>query len=162
MAAWDAGIVVVTSAGNTGPDPMTIGVPGSVPYVITVGSMSDAFTTAIRRRLPEFLLRCRTHHRSVRQAGRHCPGGHLLGLMPPDSYMAQLHPEFHDGLDYFIMSGTSQAAAVASGVVALMLDDDPTLAADDVKCRLMSTTKPCGQGPEQARLQCLPAGSRSD
>ncbi len=37
MAAWQAGIVVVASAGNTGPEPMTIGVPGNVPYVITVG-----------------------------------------------------------------------------------------------------------------------------
>ena len=38
MAAWKAGIVVVVSAGNEGPDPMTIGVPGNVPYVITTGS----------------------------------------------------------------------------------------------------------------------------
>ena len=44
MAAWKAGIVVVASAGNTGPDPMTIGVPGNVPYVITVGAMSDNWT----------------------------------------------------------------------------------------------------------------------
>ena len=33
MAAWRAGIVVVASAGNRGPDAMTIGVPGNVPYV---------------------------------------------------------------------------------------------------------------------------------
>ena len=44
MAAWDAGIVVVTSSGNTGPDPRTIGVPGNVPYVITVGAMTDSYT----------------------------------------------------------------------------------------------------------------------
>ena len=30
MRAWQAGIVVVASAGNTGPDPMTVGVPGNV------------------------------------------------------------------------------------------------------------------------------------
>ena len=41
MAAWNAGIVVVTSAGNNGPDPMSVGVPGNVPYIITVGAMSD-------------------------------------------------------------------------------------------------------------------------
>ena len=35
---------VVASAGNTGPDPMTVGVPGNVPYVITAGAMSDNFT----------------------------------------------------------------------------------------------------------------------
>ena len=44
MRAWQAGIVVVASAGNTGPDAMTIGVPGNVPYVITVGAMSDNYT----------------------------------------------------------------------------------------------------------------------
>ena len=36
--------MVVASAGNSGPDPMTIGVPGNVPYVITVGAMSDDYT----------------------------------------------------------------------------------------------------------------------
>jgi serine protease AprX len=46
MKAWQAGIVVVASAGNTGPKPMTIGVPGNVPYVITVGAMTDNHTPA--------------------------------------------------------------------------------------------------------------------
>jgi subtilisin family serine protease len=41
MAAWQSGIVVVASAGNRGPEPMSIGVPGNVPYVITVGAMTD-------------------------------------------------------------------------------------------------------------------------
>ena len=36
MAAWRAGIVVVTAAGNEGPSAMTVDVPGNVPYVITV------------------------------------------------------------------------------------------------------------------------------
>ena len=44
MAAWRAGIVVVVSAGNEGPDPMTINVPGNVPYVITVGALTDSNT----------------------------------------------------------------------------------------------------------------------
>ena len=44
MAAWQAGIVVVASAGNSGPDPMTVGVPGNVPYIITVGAMTDNYT----------------------------------------------------------------------------------------------------------------------
>ena len=44
MKAWQAGIVVVASAGNTGPGPMTIGVPGNNPYVITVGAMTDNYT----------------------------------------------------------------------------------------------------------------------
>ncbi|HYM27377.1 MAG TPA: S8 family serine peptidase, partial [Steroidobacteraceae bacterium] len=38
MAAWAAGVVVVAAAGNRGPEPMTVGVPGNVPYVVTVGA----------------------------------------------------------------------------------------------------------------------------
>ena len=43
MAAWTSGIVVVVSAGNEGPSPMTIGVPGNNPYVITVGAVTDSY-----------------------------------------------------------------------------------------------------------------------
>src|SRR2546429_8352396 len=43
MAAWGAGIVVVAAAGNRGPQPMTINAPGNVPYVITVGAVTDAY-----------------------------------------------------------------------------------------------------------------------
>ena len=41
--------------------------------------------------------------------------------------------------NYFKLSGTSQAAAVVSGVAALMLAANPALTPDDVKCGLMST-----------------------
>ena len=44
MATWQAGIVVVAAAGNAGPAAMTIGVPGNVPYIITVGAMTDNYT----------------------------------------------------------------------------------------------------------------------
>ena len=44
MRVWQAGIVVVAAAGNAGPGPFTIGAPGNVPYVITVGAMSDNYT----------------------------------------------------------------------------------------------------------------------
>ena len=51
------GALVVASAGNTGPAPMTIGVPGNVPYVITVGAMSDGYgLLAALRMLPVFTL----------------------------------------------------------------------------------------------------------
>ncbi len=40
------------------------------------------------------------------------------------------------------MSGTSQAAAVTTGVVALMLQDDPSLTPDNVKCRLIAAARP--------------------
>jgi serine protease AprX len=44
MAAWKAGIVVVASAGNDGPEPLSVGVPGNTPYIITVGAFTDNYT----------------------------------------------------------------------------------------------------------------------
>ncbi|QIB66294.1 S8 family serine peptidase [Kineobactrum salinum] len=48
MRAWAAGITVVAAAGNEGPDAMTIGSPGNLPYLITVGAITDSWTTDSR------------------------------------------------------------------------------------------------------------------
>jgi len=140
MKAWQAGIVVVASAGNSGPDPMTIGVPGNVPYIITVGAMTDNYTASDSSddMVATFSAAGPTVEGFVKPEIV-APGGHLTGLMAFDTQIAQEHPEFHDGGRYFEMSGTSQAAGVVSGVVALMLEYDPTLTPDEVKCRLMDS-----------------------
>jgi serine protease AprX len=140
MKAWQAGIVVVASAGNSGPDPMTIGVPGNVPYIITVGAMTDNYTPSYSSddKLATFSAAGPTVEGFVKPEIV-APGGHLSGLMAFDTQIVQEHPEFHDGGRYFEMSGTSQAAGVVSGVVALMLTQDPSLTPDEVKCRLMDS-----------------------
>ena len=126
MAAWGAGIVVVTSAGNQGPDAMTIDVPGNVPYVITVGAISDSHTPDDPSDdvLTSFSAAGPTVEGFVKPEII-APGGHLSGLMDKHSTVAKAHPEFHDGEKYFTMSGTSQATAVVSGVIALMLESKP-------------------------------------
>lgn len=138
MKAWQAGIVVVASAGNTGPDPMTIGVPGNVPYIITVGAMTDDYTSSYYSddKLASFSSAGPTPEGFVKPDVL-APGGHLSGLMSFDSQLVTEHPEFHDGGRYFEMSGTSQAAGVVSGIAALILTDNPLLTPDQVKCRLM-------------------------
>ena len=74
MAAWKAGIVVVASAGNAGPEPMTIGAPGNVPYVITVWRHVRCLQPfRHRRRLRGVVLLGRTHHRRIRQTRDGCP-----------------------------------------------------------------------------------------
>jgi serine protease AprX len=142
MKAWQAGIVVVASAGNKGPDPMSIGVPGNVPYIITVGAMTDSYTETYFEddKLASFSSAGPTIESFIKPEIV-APGGHLSGLMAYDSNIVIEHPDFHDGGRYFEMSGTSQAAAVISGVVALMLNKDPLLTPDDVKCRLMDNAK---------------------
>lgn len=143
MRLWQAGIVVVASAGNTGPDAMTIGVPGNVPYIVTVGAMTDSYTPDDRSddRLTWFTAAGPTHEGFVKP-DLVAPGGHLRGVMPKDGYLSRTFPQFHDGKSYFAMSGTSQATAVVTGIVALMLQFDPDLTPDEVKFRLQAASRP--------------------
>lgn len=138
MRAWQAGIVVVVAAGNRGPAAMTVGVPGNVPYVISVGAMSDNGTAG--NLTDDFLTSFSSVGPTVEgfiKPEMVAPGGHLLGIVGPNTTLAQHYPQFREG-EYMTLSGTSQATAVTSGVAALMLQHDPSLTPDDVKCRLMS------------------------
>ncbi len=138
MKLWQAGIVVVASAGNSGPDPMTIGVPGNVPYIITVGAMTDDYTAFSYNddKVASFSAAGPTPEGFVKPDVI-APGGHISGLMSFDSQIVMEHPEYHDGGRYFEMSGTSQSAAVVSGVIALLLAEEPLLTPDQVKCRIL-------------------------
>ncbi|MCP4416149.1 MAG: S8 family serine peptidase [Chloroflexi bacterium] len=145
MKAWQAGIVVVASAGNINPadmTPMTIGVPGNIPYIITVGGMSDGYTPSDTT--DDYVMSFSAQGPTLEQFVKPdviAPGGHIRSYMSEDSHLATNHSQFYDEGNYFTMSGTSQSAAVVSGIVALMLEADPSLTPDDVKCRLMSTAR---------------------
>lgn len=147
MAVWQSGIVVVASAGNSGPDAMSIGVPGNVPYVITVGAMTDNVTPNnwADDTLASFSAAGPTFEAFLKPEIV-APGGHLRGLMEKGNKIATKRPQFHDGDSYYTMSGTSQAAAITSGVAALLLQAEPWLTPDQVKCKLMSTARPAIDG----------------
>jgi len=144
MKLWQAGIVVVASAGNFGPAAQTIAVPGNTPYVITVGAMTDNFTPndPTDDGITSFSSAGPTYEGFVKPDVV-APGGHLAAFM--DKALQALpsqHPQYGStDPNLFIMSGTSQAAAVTSGVVALMLQANPSLTPDQVKCRLITTTQ---------------------
>jgi serine protease AprX len=149
MRAWQAGIVVVTSAGNLGPEPMTVGVPGNLPYVITVGAMTDNYTPTDLSddKLATFSSAGPTVEGFIKPE-LVAPGGHMSGLMSLDSVIVTEHPDFHDGGRYYEMSGTSQATGVVSGVIALMLTADPGLTPDEVKCKLISGARAAMKGDD--------------
>ena len=142
MEAWRAGIVVVASAGNTGPDPLTIGVPGNVPYIVTVGAMTDSYTPGDTADdvITSFSAAGPTLEGHVKP-DLIAPGGHMMGMMSRGASLAAEYPQFHNGGKFFEMSGTSQASAVAAGVAALMIQLDPELTPDNVKCRLMASAR---------------------
>ena len=87
MAAWNAGIVVVAAAGNFGPGPMTIGVPGNVPYVITVGAVTDNYfpLQPSKYRLASFSSVGPTYEGFVKPEVV-AMGGHMRGLRPRQQY----------------------------------------------------------------------------
>lgn len=149
MKAWDAGIVVVTSAGNRGPVPMTITAPGNVPYVITVGAATDSFTpdNFSDDRMTTFSSQGPTFESFVKPEIVSW-GGHNIGKINGDLVkdLEKKHRKNNKGHDYYQVAGTSQAAAVISGTVALMLNLEPWLSPDTVKCRLMATANAVGNG----------------
>jgi serine protease AprX len=148
MRAWAAGIVVVAAAGNAGPNPQTITVPGNVPYVITVGAMTDNYTpwSPSKWRLASFSSTGPTYEGFVKPEVL-APGGHVIGTMPNNTYQSttlttEIFGSAVNPMTLFPLSGTSQAAAVTSGAVALMLQNDPSLTPDQVKCKLMASAQP--------------------
>ena len=143
MKAWAAGIVVVASAGNAGPGPFSVGVPANTPYVITVGAFTDNNTPEDFSDdfIPPFSAAGPTMDGFVKPDVI-APGAHIISVMKNTSYLAGQYPERNLPGNYFRMTGTSTAAAVASGVVALMLSAHPNLTPDQVKYRLTMTASP--------------------
>ncbi len=135
--AWRAGIVVVTSAGNSGAADGRLTNPANDPFVVAVGADDlngtpentddtiPAFSNLGNyRRKPDLVA----------------PGVHIQSLRVPGSYIDTQYAATGaiDGR-FFRGSGTSQAAAFVSGSVALMLQKTPALTPDQVKAVLTGT-----------------------
>ena len=119
---WDAGIVVVTAAGNDGPKNHTITTPGISRKVITVGSLESS------------------RYKSI---------SHYSGNGPTDSCI--IKPELVapgtnilscslSSSGYFTKSGTSMSTPIISGCIALLLESEPDLSPKEVKLRLYHST----------------------
>ena len=131
--AWQAGIVVVVAAGNDGLGQLRLGVPANDPYMIAVGGVEAVAPSAFA--IPSWA----TNGNGLRNPDVAAPGAHIESLRAPLSRVDLEHPEgFVDDVR-FRGSGSSQAAAVVSGAVALMLDANPSLTPDQVKAALRST-----------------------
>ncbi len=143
MRAWASGITVIAAAGNEGPDPMSIGSPGNLPYIITVGAVTDSWTPYDKDDdyIPDFSSRGPTPSAHIKP-DIVAPGGHITGLTRPGSSLTQQHPEYMLRTGELVMTGSSQAAAVVSGLAALLLQLEPDLSPDDIKCKLMSSAEP--------------------
>jgi serine protease AprX len=138
--AWDAGIVVVVAAGNSGGTSGTISKPGDDPFVITVGAVDDRETPGVDDdRLPNFSSRGPAPF-GIAKPDVVAPGARLISLRTAGSYVEE-HAGAGQlaGTPYRRGSGTSMATAVTSGAVALLLQRHPDWTPDRVKYALTST-----------------------
>jgi serine protease AprX len=69
------------------------------------------------------------------------PGMHVQGLRVPNSYIDANYPNGSIDGRYFRGSGTSEAAAITTGAVALILQKYPSATPDQVKALLTQTAR---------------------
>ena len=133
--AWDAGIVVVVAAGNDGRDSHTLASPAIDPFVIAVAAVEAG-------RDPKFTVPAwQSSGDGTRNPDVSAPGAHIVSLRDPLSRIDQEHPEGFVSDTLFKGSGSSQAAAVVTGAVALVRQAHPTWTPDQVKAALQLDTR---------------------
>jgi serine protease AprX len=135
--AWKRGIVVVAAAGNTGyqrgNNAPGLADPAYDPFVIAVGASDSRGTVATNDDAVASFSASSAGCGSCKNPDLVAPGAHLQGLRVANSWIDARHPEGLIDSRYFRGSGSSQAAAVMSGAVALVLQKHPTMSPDLVK-----------------------------
>ena len=139
---WKAGITVVVSAGNRGPGSGTIDKPADDPFVISVGAVDTKQTPLpLDDTVAPFSAVGPTAD-GLSKPDVVAPGISIVSTRDPNSMIDQMHPLARVGENYFKGSGTSQAAAIVSGIVALLSQLNPHLSPDQIKRVLMTTATP--------------------
>ncbi len=143
---WNAGVVVVTAAGNDGNSPGTITDPGNDPFVITVGSDTDQTTVGLNDDQVSAFSSSGPTADGITKPDVIAPGRSVISSRSPGSTIDVNNPNSEIGASYEKGSGTSFSTAIVSGVVALILQRSWQLNPNQVKYRLISTARPLNTG----------------
>jgi serine protease AprX len=156
LRAVRAGIVVVAAAGNFGLSPTgdprygSIASPGNAPWVLTVGA-SDDMGTPDRTDdvVAGFSSRGPAAIDGTPKPDLVAPGVRIESAADPASTLFLIQPRARAwgapravSQPYLRLSGTSMAAPVVTGTIALMLQADPELTPNAIKAILQFTAEP--------------------
>jgi serine protease AprX len=148
---WQEGIVVVVAAGNDGPRAGTVAKPADDPMVLSVGAYDDKGDANERNDvLAPWSSRGPTAAGTAKPE-LVAPGRTLVAVRSPGSAVEQENPKALVAPAYVKGSGTSQAAAVVSGLAALVVAARPELTPDQVKRVLTRSAAPLTSGQPGAR-----------
>ena len=141
-AAWFKGIVVVAAAGNRGSASDAVKyAPANDPYVISVGGVDDMGTDDQHDdKLADWSSRGLTQD-GFDKPEVTAPGAHITSLLAPNSAFKTLCPSCVVSNEYMKIGGTSMAAPMVAGAIALMLQEDPSLTPNEVKGAILETTR---------------------
>ncbi len=156
--AVDAGVVVVTAAGNLGKNRDGqvqyggITAPGNAPWVLTVGAYSHEGTISrLDDVMATYSSRGPTAVDFEAKPDVVAPGTGVVSLSDPTSTLYATKSAFlmkgsifSAARPYLSLTGTSMAAPVVSGTVALMMQANPTLTPNMVKAIVQYTAQQYG------------------
>ena len=152
----DQGIVVVSAAGNLGRNPITgkaqygaITSPGNAPWVLTVGAYSHEGTLNRNDdKMASYSSRGPTAIDFAAKPDVVATGTGIVSLAAPGSllYLTKASQLLKGSVltankPYLSLTGTSMAAPVVSGAVALMIQANPRLTPNMVKAILQYTAQ---------------------
>ena len=155
-ALWDAGVVVVCAAGNSGRDGHgTVTSPCNSRKVITVGATNDRQTLDLTDdTVATYSSRGPTRLSLVAKPDILAPGNRIISTRSAGSHLDLLYPTNRvagdssqpDVFEHFELSGTSMASPFVAGAAVLMLEQDPSLNPGTVKARLMLSARKAAVG----------------
>lgn len=166
-AAVRSGLVVITAAGNFGINPATgqpgyAGVmsPGNAPSAITVGAL-QTFETARRGddQVAPYSSRGPSWYDAYAKPDVVAPGHNMLSLAAKNSQLRIAHEQQGGRGSYMRLSGTSMAAAVTSGLAALVLKTNPGLTSNALKATLQFTAIPAHDAATGSPFDALAQGT---
>lgn len=138
---WRQGLVVCTAAGNDGPDLKSINAPGIHPRVITVGASDDKNTLDVNDDdIADFSSRGPTID-GLTKPDLIAPGANIIAARAKGSVLDLLHKNDIISNWYISLSGTSMATPICAGIVAQLLETNPTLTPDEVKDILLKNCR---------------------